>query len=206
MRTDIPPLVPQEQYSSTSVAYSLENIDALSRLANAGPSNGIVRRHSLSLDSTNPFDTHLPIGANSSVGVNTAPDNMHTHAEKEEHRQKEYENALKLAREVIQGLDTLHRAPLASAQSPTYGLAQRRSTERTDVMEEDNDDTPSAARRYASFMRNEGLQQGSANDTSRVKPRGMSGSPAKLVALLTRCVKTCPDILAELDFNHLVDV
>lgn len=205
-RTDILPSVPQEQYSSTSVAYSLENIDALSRLANAVPSNGIVRRHSLSLDTANPFDAHSPIVANSSAGAHAAADNVHTHAEKEERRQKEYEDALKLAREVIQGLDTLHRAPLASAQSPTYGLAQRRSTERTGVEEEENDDTPSAARRYASFMRNEGLQQGSANETSRVKPRGMSGSPAKLVALLTRCVKTCPAILAELDFNHLVDV
>jgi hypothetical protein len=198
-RTDVRPSVPHEQYSSTSVAYSLEDIDALSRLANAVPSNGIVRRHSLSVDTAHPFDVRAHGVPDASHGAHAA----HTAAEKEERRQKEYEEALRLAQQVILGLEKFHRTPLASAHAPIYGLAQRRSTEHTEG-DEDNDDTPSAARRYASFMRNEGLRQASSNEDSR--KQGMTGSPAKLIALLTRCIRTCPAILAELDFSHLVDV
>lgn len=202
IRTGGRPSVPQQQYSlSTSVAHSLESIDALSRLANAVPSNGIVRRHSLSLDTAHPFDVHSPVASSSSPQVQATSDPTHTHAEKEERRKKEYEEALTLARDVILGLETLQRTPLAPAYPPIYGLAKRRTTEHADQGDEL---TPSAARRYASFMRNEGLPSASSIKTSRKE--GMSGSSAKLIALLTRCIKECPAILAELDFSHLVDV
>lgn len=202
-RTDTRPPVPTQQYSSTSVEYSLENMDALSQLANAVASSGFVRRHSLSLDSTSPLDVHSPIVSNSSDGPQPVVDTTHTHAEKEERRRREYEEALKVARGVITGLETLHQAPLESTRLPTYGLAQRRTTGQSVGADEE---TPSAARRYASFMRNEGLQQSSSSDTSRVKQPGISGSPAKLIALLTRCLKMYPDILSGLDFNHMVDM
>lgn len=191
------PVMTSEVDPSTSV---LENMDALSRLANAvTTNNGIVRRQSISNESVNPFDYHLSAIPGASEGNQRQIDTIRSHAEKEERRQREYEEALGLARQVLETLGSLRHSPQSSQSK--YGLAQRRPTEDT-FANGDDEDTPSAARRYASFMRKEAMS-GTSKDTGRQK---ISGSPAKLIALLTRCLKTCPDISSELDFSHLVDV
>lgn len=203
-RAMVRPAIPGQDYPPTSTAYSLENMDALSRLANAvTTNNGIVRRQSISNESVNPFDFHLSAVPSVSDGGQRHIDNIRTHAEKEEKRQRDYQEALNVSRQILESLDSLRHAP--QSKQSKYGLAERRPTEDT-YSNEDDENTPSAARRYASFMRKEALSASTSRDTGGVPRQKISGSPAKLIALLTRCLKTCPDILSELDFSYLVEV
>lgn len=189
---------------TNGIAYSLENMDALSRLANAVTSNnGIVRSQSIANEFTNPLDPHQSALSSVSAGEQRNLDTSRTHAEKEAKRQRDHEEALNLSRQILDNLESLRRSPLPSKQDK-YGLTARRPIDDTS-QSGDDDDTPSAARRYASFMRKEAISARVGESSAGYRPK-IFDNPAKLIALLTRCIKTCPDILSELDFSRLVDV
>ncbi|KAJ9098678.1 hypothetical protein QFC21_004326 [Naganishia friedmannii] len=203
-RGDVRPHLSAQQFSVTSVGYSLEHMDALSRLANAVAATGLGNRDSFSLDRSGPFDLYSPtVGKNGEMDA--LLDNINTLAEQEERRRAEIVEALTVARKVLKGLETQQDIPLTSGMPSRYGLSQRRPTEARNEGDPGNDDTPNAARRYASFMRDEAHSQSSSSDTGGPHNQGMKGSPAKMIALLTRCLKMCPDILLELEFEKLID-
>lgn len=189
---------------SNGIAYSLENMDALSRLANAVTSNnGIVRSQSISNESVNPLDSQQSALSSVSGAEQRNLDISRTHAEQEAKRQRDYQEALNLSKQILDGLDSLRRSPLPSEQGK-YGLTARRSIDDTSQSGDDVD-SPSAARRYASFMRKEAISARTGESSGSQRPK-ISDNPAKLIALLTRCIKMCPDILSELNFIRLVDV
>ncbi|KAJ9122549.1 hypothetical protein QFC22_001978 [Naganishia vaughanmartiniae] len=204
IRADVRSQLPAQQFSVTSVDYSLEHMDALSRLANAVAATGLSNRDSFSLDRSGPFDLYSPaLGKNGELDA--LLDNINELAAQEEQRRAEVVEALGVARRVLKGLESQQNTPLTSGIPSRYGLSQRRPTEERNEEDMENDDTPNAAKRYASFMRSEALGQSSSSENGGSRDQGMKGSPAKMIALLTRCLKTCPDILSELEFENLVD-
>jgi hypothetical protein len=207
---------------ASSVDYSLEHMDALSRLANAVAATGLGTKDSFSLDRSNPFDLYSPTlaagggGGRNGGEMDALLDNINTLAEQEEQRRAEVVEALGVARRVLKGLESQQSALLSSGMPSRYGLMQRRGhpTEEHSGGDRENDDTPNAARRYASFMRNEALGQSPWSSSSEAgggvggtqDQGGMKGSPAKMIALLTRSLRMCPDILSELEFDNVVNV